>query len=399
MPRRSIVFTASLALAVSALVVSPGRNSGQISGATTQAPAPGRSSLQYASQAAQVDAARDLREQLGQNFVVGIPSPIFDAQTESFLSYIKPGGVVLYHRNVKSREQLRALIADLQSFALRTTGHPYFVMIDEEPGAVTRLGLFQNVRASATPDWHSIERDISVLESEGINVELAPLADFPFSRESFLRKRVPADSIPALMRFNRRFIALLRKHGISATVKHFPGMGIFVTDPHKQLPVGNINSRQLDSSLGIFEDGIKSGADLVMTAHAVYGDIDPANPATVSHKIITEVLRNRLHFRGLVITDDLSQMALAKSDTMTVEDATIAASKAGSTLLMFSHNFPRTRRIFDTVLERAEQDKELQSMVTQNYRTIVEFKRKALRPVAHPLTAQMPRSSSRQELD
>ena len=399
MSGRTIFFTATFALAVSALAVSPGDNSGQVSGATTQAPPPSRPSLASESQMPAVDTIRNLREQLGQNFVVGIPSPIFDAQTQSFLSYIKPGGVVLYHRNVKSREQVRALISDLQSFAVRTTGHPYLIMIDEEPGAVTRLGLFQGVRASVTPDWHSIEQDITVLENTGINVELAPLADFPFNQESFLRRRVPAETIPALIQFNRRFIALLRKHRISATVKHFPGMGVFVADPHKQLPVGDIDSRDLDRSLRIFEDGIKSGADLVMTAHAVYTDIDAANPATVSHKIITDMLRNRLRFHGLVITDDLSQMALAKSDKITVEDATIAASRAGSTLLMFSHNFPRTRQIFDTVLERAVQDKELQSMVAQNYRSIVEFKRKTLRPAATLLTAQMHRSAARQQLE
>ena len=76
---------------------------------------------------------------------------------------------------------------------------------------------------------------------------------------------------------------------------------------------------------------------------------------------------------------------------MSVEDATIAASKAGVTLLMFSHNFRRTRQIFDTVLERAEQDEELQSILRQNYRTIVEFKHKVMRPVASPSPGQMTR--------
>ena len=324
-----------------------------------------------------------VRDVLGQNFVVGIPTPLFGIEAKELLAHIRPGGIIIYNRNVKSREQLRTLISDLQAFALKTTGHPYIIMIDEEPGSVTRLGLFRDVHASGPPDWRKMEAEISVLEEVGIDVDLAPLADFPFNDESFIKKRVPAASIPNLIEFNRRFIALLRQHRVAATLKHFPGMGIFAADPHKQLPTGEIDPQTLDTSLKIFQDGINSGADFVMTGHALYSNIDPHNAATVSHKIVTGLLRDRLHFRGLVITDDLSQMALAKSATMPIEDATIAASKAGVTLLMFSHDFRRTKQIFDTVLQRAEQDAELQSILQQNYKAIVEFKRKVMRPVAH----------------
>lgn len=391
MPTRSMLFTASLAIALMVVVVSPGANSGQHAG-TPVVENPRSSSAQQQPQNFAKTAI--LRDELGQNFVVGIPGPIFDEKTESFLSHVRPGGIVLYYRNVKSREQLRILISDLQSFALKTTGQSYFIMIDEEPGAVTRLGLFEKVRASAKLDWHAVENDISVLESEGINVELAPLADFSFNQQSFLRKRVPADSIPELLRFNRRFIVLLHKHGISATLKHFPGMGIFEVDSHKQLPVGNIDAPKLESSLNIFRDGIKSGAGLVMTGHALYGNLDPDNPATISPKIIGGMLRQRLGFRGLVITDDLSQMALARSDKMTIEEATIAAAKAGNNLLMFSHNFPKTEQVFDAVLQRAEQDQGLRQAVEQNSRTITEFKRRTVNPLSARQLARVVASES-----
>jgi beta-N-acetylhexosaminidase len=333
--------------------------------------------------------SHSLRETLGQNFVVGIPTPIFGIETKEFLAHIRPGGIIIYNRNVKSREQLRTLISELQVFALETTGHRYIIMIDEEPGSATRLGLFRDVHAPGPPDWQKIEAEMPVLEEIGIDVDLAPLADFPFNEESFIKKRVPAASIPNLIEFNRKFIALLCQHRVSATLKHFPGMGIFAADPHKQLPVGDIDPQTLDTSLKIFQDGINSGADFVMTGHALYSNVDPENAATVSHKIVTGLLRDRLHFRGLVITDDLSQMALAKSATMSVEEATIAASKAGVTLLMFSHDFRRTRQTFDNVLQRAEQDKELQSILQQNCKAIVEFKHRAMRPVANPSPAQM----------
>jgi beta-N-acetylhexosaminidase len=385
-----MLLSASLAIALMVVVVSPGANSGQHAGTPVQTRTQDnpRSSSEE-QQAEELANAGNLRDELGQNFVVGIPGPTFDDKTEHFLSHVRPGGIVLYYRNVKSREQLRTLISDLQSFALKTTGHPYFIMIDEEPGAVTRLGLFEKVRASAKLDWDAVERDISVLESEGINVELAPLADFSFNQQSFLRKRIPADSIPELLRFNRRFIVLLHKHRISATLKHFPGMGIFEVDSHKQLPVGNIDAPKLESSLNIFKDGIKSGAGLVMTGHALYGNLDPDNPATLSPKIIGGMLRQKLAFRGLVITDDLSQMALARSDKMTIEDATIAAAKAGNNLLMFSHNFPKTEQVFDVVLQRAEQDQRFRQAVEQSSKSIIDFKRKTLNAPPVPQLARV----------
>ena len=388
-----MLLSASLAIALMVVVVSPGASSRQtmVTASQKQADHP---SLRVQNPVADLTKAGNLSDELGQNFVVGIPGPTLDEKTERFLSHIRPGGIVLYHRNVKSREQLRMFISDLQSFALSSTGDPYFIMIDEEPGAVTRLGLFESVRASAKFDWHAVERDISVLESEGINVELAPLADFSFNQQSFLKKRVPADSIPELLRFNRKFITLLHKHGISATLKHFPGMGIFEVDPHKQLPIGNIEEKKLESSLNIFEDGINSGAGLVMTGHALYSNLDPDNPATVSHKIIGGMLRRELGFCGLVITDDLSQMALAKSDKITIEAATIAAAKAGNNLLMFSHNFPRTEQVFDAVLQRAEQDQELRQAIEQSSQTIIEFKRKTLNPPPPPQLARVVASES-----
>src|SRR5689334_12958035 len=164
MPTRSTLLGASLAIALMVDVVSPAANSGQHPG--TPVPTriqenPRSSSAEQLSQ--NLAQAGSLRDELGQNFVVGIPGPTFDDKTERFLSHVRPGGIVLYYRNVKSREQLRTLISDLQSFARKTTGDPYLIMIDEEPGAVTRLGLFENVRASAKLDWHAVEHDIAVL--------------------------------------------------------------------------------------------------------------------------------------------------------------------------------------------------------------------------------------------
>src|SRR5258708_34853007 len=132
-----------------------------------------------------------LKAHLGQTFIVGIAGPALDPATEQLLRYIQPGGIVLYFRNFSSAVQLQHLIAQLQTLARETTGHPYLIMLDEEPGGATRLGLFRNVFAFGEPNWTQIDHDIGTMERLGINVELAPLADFPFNHESFIRKRIP----------------------------------------------------------------------------------------------------------------------------------------------------------------------------------------------------------------
>jgi beta-N-acetylhexosaminidase len=316
-----------------------------------------------------------LAEQLGQTFVVGIPGQTLDPETESLLRQIKPGGIVLYRRNFSSPAQLEELIARLQTLARETTQQPYLIMIDEEPGGATRLGLFSNVFAFGEPDWIQIERDISVLEKLGINVELAPVADYPFNRNSFIRSRVPAHSVDALTRFNRRFIALLTKHGISATLKHFPGMGAFRTDPHHELPAGRVPAGGLDESLRIFQDGIAAGAGLVMTGHAVYTNVDPGRPATLSSRIVTGILRRQMKFQGLVITDDLSEMPFLEGTRITLDQATCKALKAGHNMVLFSHKLHATRTVLDQVLAVAQSDARLRVFISKDYARILAFKK------------------------
>ncbi|HWZ42820.1 MAG TPA: glycoside hydrolase family 3 N-terminal domain-containing protein [Candidatus Saccharimonadales bacterium] len=318
--------------------------------------------------------AESLIDHLGQTFIVGIPGPSLDARSEQLLRYIRPGGIVLYYRNFVSGEQLQTLILKLQALARETTGRPYLVMIDEEPGGAGRLGLFRHVFATGVPNWAQIDHDIGVMERLGINVELAPLADFPFNHQSFIRRRIPAHSVEALTEFNHQFVVLLKKHGISATLKHFPGMGTFADDPHKTLPQNTFAARDLDSSLKIFQQGIDAGAELVMTGHAVYSGVDPRHPATLSKEIVTGLLRRQLGFRGLVITDDLSDMPFITGQDLSLDEAAEQALEAGHTMVLFSHKLAKTRKIFDLLLERAGKDEALRSVIEINYGQIAAFK-------------------------
>jgi len=315
---------------------------------------------------------------LGQNFVVGISGKTLDEETRKFLQQIKPAGIILYSRNYQTRDQFKNLITELQKFAQDTTGYYYFIMIDEEPGGATRLNLFKNVFDFGSPEWDRIERDIKKMASVGINVDLAPLADFPFNEDTFIKKRIQAHNPTALTDFNKKFIALLQENHISATLKHFPGMGVFIDDPHKKLPYVSTDQKILDESIKLFKNGIDAGVNFIMTGHAVYDDIDPGIPTTLSKKITTDILRNNLGFEGLTITDDLSDMPFIIGRKIDLTEATAESLKAGHNLVVFSHNPDKTLYVFKKLLHDLEDDQELRSVVEQNYRNVVIFKQKNL---------------------
>lgn len=319
-----------------------------------------------------------LAERLGQSFIVGFDGTELDENTKNILTEIKPAGIILYYRNYKNPKQLKDLISQLQDIAKKTTKHPYFIMIDEEPGGATRLDVFDNVFAFGTPDWKQIEQGVKDLQGVGINVDLAPIADFPFDNNSFIKDRVPARDPQHLMEFNKQFIATLQKYNVLATLKHFPGMGVFVDDPHEKLPYADPTETVIDQSLQIFKSGIDAGADFVMTAHGVYDDIDPKNSATTSKKIVTDILKKQLGFSGLTITDDLSDMPFIINKQISLTDATAQSLLAGQNLVIFSHRLESTKIIFDQLLKKAEDDNELQSIIDSNYIKIVSLKNKKL---------------------
>lgn len=315
-----------------------------------------------------------IEEVLGSSFVIGFSGYELDEETEEIIKYIKPAGIVLYARNCKNEEQLENLISDLQQIAREINDYEFFIMIDEEPGGANRLGAFDYVFLSGKPNWSEVYNATRMMSEVGINVDLAPVADYPFNNNSFIKRRIAAKTVEGLIDLNKGFIEISKENNIFTTLKHFPGMGIFIDDPHKIIPNSDINQNVLEESLLIFKSGIDSGVDFVMTGHAIYENIDSGNPATFSAKIVKDILQKQLGFKGIIITDDLSDMPLSgwKIDR---DEAGIKAIKAGHHLIMYSHDIVKTKDIFISILDSVGSDPELKSAVERNYRKITEFKK------------------------
>lgn len=317
---------------------------------------------------------KPFKDMLGANFVVGFMGNQIDKNTEEIIRYIKPAGVILYARNCQNSEQLKNLIDSLQKIAKETIDYKFFVMIDEEPGGASRLGTFDDVFDSGEPNWSKINNNIRVLSNIGINVNLAPVCDYPFNGDTFIKERIPAKSIENLISFNKSFIEISEKNNVSTVLKHFPGMGFFTIDPHKQIPSLSVEKSSFNKSLDIFKKGVEAGSKFVMTDHAFYTDVDK-NMASLSSKIIKDILIDKVGFKGIVITDDMSDMPILVGSKLEIDEATIDALKAGNNLVMFSHRPEATKEIFDSVLSKALTDKDFQEVVRHNYQKITDFKK------------------------
>jgi beta-N-acetylhexosaminidase len=250
------------------------------------------------------------------------------------------GGAVLFARNVRDREQLRALTA-----ALRAERPDLIVAIDEEGGDVTRL---EAASGSSYPGNHALgvvddveltEQVAAALGSElagvGINLDLAPVADVNTDPQNPVIGVRSFGADPELVsRHVAAFVPGMQRVGVASCAKHFPGHGATEQDSHHELPVA---SGSLEEALLPFRAAVATGVRAVMTAHIRVPELGAA-PATLNREILQGLLRDELRFPGLVITDALEMRAV--SATVGVEEGAVLALAAGADALCLGHDLP-----------------------------------------------------------
>jgi beta-N-acetylhexosaminidase len=267
-----------------------------------------------------------------------------------------PAGVTLFRAaNVASAEQVRALTAAIQ--AARPAGSPpLIVAADEEGGQLSAFGPATtpfpgNLALGAARDpelaravGRAIGRELRAL---GVNVDYAPVCDLATNpaNPSLLTRGFGAD--PVLVgALAAAFVAGIQETGVAATAKHFPGAGEAIVDPHGRLPRVELGSDRLEAvELVPFRAAIAAGCRLVMVGHIGLPQVaeDPHRPASLSAVVVDKLLRRRLGFRGIAVSDALDMGALAQGGELVVE--AIAALRAGLDLLLFGPD----RRAIETV--------------------------------------------------
>ena len=318
----------------------------------------------------------------GQLLLVGVPGTELDPPTAALYREIQPGGFILFGRNIKSPAQLRKLIDDLRDLC----DIEPIITIDQEGGRVSRLRLIGNEPPNAQQlrERDSVELihrhgsiTASLLRLFGFNLDLCPVLDISYDDEAdnSLRGRCYGSNVAQTIRNAGAFNAALRSGGIASCGKHFPGYSRAPLDAHHEMPVIPLTRADLDAEeLAVFRHFIPAGkspsqesdaVDSMMVAHALYPHLEPDGlPSSLSHRIVTGLLREELGFRGLVMTDDLDMGAILNHYTL--EQTIRLAIGAGNDLAMICHRVDSLREARGHLdhLPSAELDRALYSVAT-----------------------------------
>lgn len=284
----------------------------------------------------------------GSFFMVGLPGLSLDPSTLELIRNQRINNFILFRRNVQDHAQLGRLTEDLRQACQEEGLAPPLIAIDQEGGTVTRLpppftqfAAARELAAAEAPEA-AVQEYARVCGREllavGINMNLAPVLDLcPAGRGFFMEQRVLGDKPAQVAKLGALIIEGLQQQGVAACGKHFPGLGAAVVDPHHHLPVVAATETRLAAfDLPPFQAAIAAGVAAIMTSHTIYRHLDPENPATLSGKILTDMLRVGLNFDGVIVTDDLEMGAIENEGR--IEAAAVAAFAAGADLLLICHD-------------------------------------------------------------
>jgi beta-N-acetylhexosaminidase len=299
--------------------------------------------------------------------MVGFHGVEFNNEIKDLIDELQPGGVILFKRNIVSPYQVSRLNHDLQDYSRSRFGRGIFIGVDQEGGRVRRLarpfsefGSPRSMAQSSDPSAaveHFAKITAKELRITGFNVDFVPVMDL-VDDDALLETTVIGDRSygpdPCLVaQLGRLLIETMRAHGVIPCSKHFPGHGGTLVDSHYETPVDHRPWETLESKdLYPFKKAIESDVEMIMTAHALYPAIDPDRPATVSSEALDGILRKRLGFRGVVVTDDLDMGAISKR--FEADQAGLMALQAGADLLLICNEPQKVLLVRKKLLEAME---------------------------------------------
>ncbi len=329
-------------------------------------------------------ASMTLDEKVGQLFIVGFPYKTLHKDLEFFITTNKPGSYLLFKRNFSSIDDLKKLNQDLYRISYKVTKLPPLIAIDQEGGPVSRLPIHPpqaNALALGQTQSPLLAEEMGYqtglfLRTVGFNMNLAPVLDVANPRsQSFIGVRSFGSDPELVAEMGHSYSRGLLKAHVIPTAKHFPGTGNLRSDPHYQVVSNKSSLDYLKANdLKPFEKYSSLGPrTAMMLSHSIYPALDPAKePASFSTKIVKDLLRNEMKYRGLVITDDL-QMQGSKQ-LLRTEAAALKALQAGSDIVMLTWSFKEQTKAFKLVKAAVQKGELSEQDLNQKLRRILYAK-------------------------
>jgi beta-N-acetylhexosaminidase len=333
-----------------------------------------------------------LEQQVGQFFFIGLPGTELDAEARALIEEVQPGGIILFGRNVASAQQVRGLLDGVRELLANP-----LIGIDQEGGLVDRLRkIFTPMPAARTIRQHgdlAAARALGritggALRILGLNMTFAPVMSIMTDERDLLSNGLYSRSFGRspgeVLGYTTVYLRGLQETGIVGCLKHFPGIGAGEVDSHEQMPLVSLThddlvAQDLAPYIELFQrkdDRVRC----VMVSHGGFPNIDISKgvtggllePASLSHNIVTNLLRNELGYQHLVVTDDLEMGAIAKH--CEIEAAVVRAFLAGEDMMLICAHPEIIRRGYQSLLSVARAGKLPKDRLRGSLRRIAAMK-------------------------
>jgi len=342
-----------------------------------------------------------LRDKIGQMLLIGFDGKKINAQSEivKIIAENNIGGVILFDidRNIESPSQVKQLNHDLYYFSEQgnETHHrpklPLLISVDYEGGKVNRLGEQYGFPAtlsaaevgkrSGEEAGFAAESMANTLKEMGFNLNFAPMLDVNVNPDNPVigkKERSFSSDATTVAYFSSIYSRHFLNKKIQCVYKHFPGHGSSTKDSH--LGFVDVTDTWKNYELYPYQHLLHSNGacGMIMSAHIVNRQLDESGlPATLSHKILTDLLRNQLHYKGVIITDDMQMKAI--SDNYKLEDALVLAINAGADMMIFGNNLsiePQDpKQLIDIIEAKVKSGEISQKRINDAYQHIVNLKK------------------------
>ncbi|HEX4038757.1 MAG TPA: beta-N-acetylhexosaminidase [Acidobacteriaceae bacterium] len=326
-----------------------------------------------------------LAEQAGQVLIAGVGGPSLSAEERDWMGRVRPGGIILFQRNIAEPGQVSTLLRDVD----RMGSTPLFRCVDLEGGLVDRLrdviAPMPSAAAVLATGKRQLYREHGMLVARearalGFNTVLAPVLDLALPESaSILRTRAVSSEPGRVIDYARAFLAGMKMENVLACGKHFPGLGGGRVDSHQTMPAIERQTRLMWRTDLAPWLAVAGRLHFGMVAHASYPwpGRDPA-PATISRYWVTNVLRRQIRFRGIILSDDMEMGGILSQ--MTIEEAVVQGLLAGIQMIEICRDPGLLQRAFEAIVREAERSRAFREVVASAWRKVYRSKKRWLQP-------------------
>ena len=318
-------------------------------------------------------------DKVGQLMMIGIHGKSLNDDAKFMLNEYRVGGIILFDRNMESKDQVKTLIADINKAGKSAGLTPLFLGIDQEGGAVARMDdklikvpPAEEVGKEPVEQAAALAKEVGTeLKELGFNINFAPVADLGLTYG-----RSYSTNPDEVVRYASAVGKSYDEAGLWYSYKHFPGIGKTDVDLHADTSIVPVSKETLLSEdTKVFVDLIKQSKPntyTIMVSHAMYPQIDPDHPSSLSKAIITDWLRKDMGYNGVVVTDDMDMGALAKHYTF--GDMAVQSILAGSDILLVCHEYEHMQEAYNGLMKAVKDGRISKERLDESVKRILLMK-------------------------